>query len=564
MRRNPIALFVAAAVIGAAPAARAQTRAARPAADTTAQAEQKSAQPAAQPPSGAVIYASDTLFVIQTPLGPFSAADRARAVEARLRRIGGDPLHAHDSVTVVEKDGASDVLVGEVMVTTVTDADAARAGLARHQLAERYAAAVTNALRSESLWSVVKAVLLGILFTLIATAALWILLVGLARVFPRLYRKIESWRRSKIPALRIQRLEIISADRMTDVTLGLARIIRVVVVVILLFYYIPLVFSFFPWTQNFASTLFGYVIAPVKQVLGAVIGYIPNLFYIAVIVLATRYALKFIRLFFDGITRETLRFQNFHAEWGQPTYKIVRFLVLAFAFVVLWPYLPGSQSDTFKGVSVFLGVLVSFGSSSSIANVMAGIVITYMRPFKMGDRVRIADTTGDVVERTLLVTRIRTIKNVDITIPNAMVLSSHIVNFSSSAQDRGVILHTGVTIGYDAPWRKVHELLIAAAHATNGVLENPKPFVFQTALDDFFVHYEINAYSEKPNEMARIYSDLHQNIQDKFNEAGVEITSPHYGALRDGNRVAIPDEYLPKGYRPPAFRVVPPKGEADA
>jgi small-conductance mechanosensitive channel len=187
-----------------------------------------------------------------------------------------------------------------------------------------------------------------------------------------------------------------------------------------------------------------------------------------------------------------------------------------------------------------------------------------MRPFKIGDRVRIADTTGDVVERTLLVTRIRTIKNVDITVPNAMVLSSHIVNFSSSAQDRGVILHTGVTIGYDAPWRKVHELLIAAAADTEGVLDNPKPFVFQTALDDFYVHYEINAYTEKPNEMARIYSDLHQNIQDKFYEAGVEIMSPHYGALRDGNRVAIPDEHLPKGYHPPAFRVMRPKGETDA
>jgi len=537
-------------VVPAAAVAQADT-ASRP--DTTRQA----------PRVAPVIYASDTLFVIQTPLGPFSAADRARAIEARLKHIGGDPLHSHDSVTVVEKDGASDVLVGVVTVTTVTDADATEAGLARHQLAERYAAAITHALQSESLWSVVKAVLLGVLFTVIATAVLWVLLVALARIFPRLYRKLESWRRSKIPALRIQRLEIISADRMTDFTIGLARVIRVVVIVILLFYYIPLVFSFFPWTQNFASTLFGYVIAPVKQVLGAVVGYIPNLFYIAVIVLATRYALKFIRLFFDGITRETLRFQNFHAEWGLPTYKIVRFLVLAFAFVVIFPYLPGSQSDTFKGVSVFLGVLVSFGSSSSIANVMAGIVITYMRPFKIGDRVRISDTTGDVVERTLLVTRIRTIKNVDITVPNAMVLSSHIVNFSSSAQDRGVILHTGVTIGYDAPWRTVHELLIAAAQATDGVLDNPMPFVFQTALDDFYVHYEINAYTEKPNEMARIYSDLHQNIQDKFYEAGVEIMSPHYGALRDGNRVAIPDEHLPKGYHPPAFRVTHPKGETD-
>ena len=158
-------------------------------------------------------------------------------------------------------------------------------------------------------------------------------------------------------------------------------------------------------------------------------------------------------------------------------------------------------------------------------------------------------------KKTLLVTRIRTIKNVDITVPNAMVLSSHITNFSSSAQDYGLILHTTVTIGYDAPWRQVHELLIAAAQATGNILEQPVPFVLQTSLDDFYVSYQINAYTDKPSVMARTYSELHQNIQEKFNEGGIEIMSPHYSTLRDGNQTTIPESYLPESYKQPTFRV---------
>jgi small-conductance mechanosensitive channel len=334
-------------------------------------------------------------------------------------------------------------------------------------------------------------------------------------------------------------------------------VVRVAIVVILLFYYVPLVFSFFPWTQNFASTLFSYVVAPVKQVWDALIGYIPNLFYIAVIVAVIYYLLKFVRLFFDGIARGTLQFRGFHTEWADPTYKIARFLVLVFALILIFPYLPGSSSAAFRGVSVFLGVLLSFGSAGAIGNVIAGVVITYMRPFRVGDRVKISDTTGDVIERTLLVTRVRTIKQVDITIPNAMVLASHIINYSSTAKEGGVILHTGISISYDVPWKQVHQLLIDAANRTGGLMKEPAPFVFQTSLDDFYVSYELNVYTETPASMARIYSELHQHIQDTFNEAGVEIMSPHYGAMRDGNQVAIPTDYLPKTYEAPAFRIFP-------
>jgi small-conductance mechanosensitive channel len=233
-------------------------------------------------------------------------------------------------------------------------------------------------------------------------------------------------------------------------------------------------------------------------------------------------------------------------------------LVIVFAAIACFPYIPGSQSEGFRGISVFLGLLISLGSAAAIGNIIAGVVLTYMRPFQVGDRVKIADTFGDVTEKTLLVTRVRTIKNVDITIPNSLVLSSHIINFSSSMmKPPPLILHTSVTIGYDAPWRKVHELLIAAAKRTTHILETPEPFVLQTSLNDFYVTYEINAYTTQPNKMATIYAELHQNIQDSFNEAGVEIMSPHYTQIRDGNKTAIPDQYLPKSYQAPGLRIWP-------
>ena len=282
---------------------------------------------------------------------------------------------------------------------------------------------------------------------------------------------------------------------------------------------------------------------------------VPKFSFIAVIVVVAYYVVKFVKFIFAEIAKETITLPGFYSEWAEPTYKIARFLILAFTLAVVFPYLPGSKSPAFQGVSIFLGLLLSLGSSSAVANVVAGIVLTYTRALKVGDRIQIGETVGDVTEKTLMVTRIRTIKNVDIAIPNAMVLNSHILNFSSSANAQGLILHTSVTIGYDAPWRQIHQLLRDAADATSKILKDPKPFVLQTSLDDFYVSYQLNAYTDQSAVMTRTNSDLHQNIQDKFNEAGVEIMSPHYGAIRDGNQIAIPESYLPTNYEAPTFRI---------
>ncbi|MNL18098.1 Miniconductance mechanosensitive channel MscM precursor [compost metagenome] len=267
---------------------------------------------------------------------------------------------------------------------------------------------------------------------------------------------------------------------------------------------------------------------------------VPNLFFIAVIAVLTRYLLRLLKFIFDEIRMERLHFEGFYPEWAEPTYKLVRILVFLMALVVCFPYIPGSSSPAFQGLSVFLGILVSLGSSSAISNIVAGVVITYMRPFKVGDRVKIADTMGDVVEKDLLITRIQTVKKMEVTIPNSMILSSHITNYSSMAREGGVILNTVVTVGYEVPWPSVQQALLEAAKRTSHVLEEPKPFILQTALKDFSVAYELNAYTENEHQMLEIYSEMHKNIQTTFAEANIEIMSPQYLAMRDGNEKTIP------------------------
>lgn len=268
----------------------------------------------------------------------------------------------------------------------------------------------------------------------------------------------------------------------------------------------------------------------------------PNFITILVIILVTWLILRTIRLGFEALERGQLSWPGFERDWAMPTYKLIRLIVIAGSAIAIFPYLPGSTSPAFQGISVFAGLLLSLGSTGAVSNMVAGIVITYMRPFRVGDRIQVGETVGDVVERNLLVTRIRTIKNVEVTVPNSMLLSTHVENYSVAARGSGLILHSSVTIGYDVPWPQVHQLLISAANKTPGILSAPAPFVLQTALSDFYVEYQINAYTRSPMRMATIYSTLHQNIQDAFAEAGVEIMSPHYSAIRDGGTVTIPTE----------------------
>ena len=212
--------------------------------------------------------------------------------------------------------------------------------------------------------------------------------------------------------------------------------------------------------------------------------------------------------------------------------------------VMIWPLLPSSNSAVFQGVSVFMGLIVSLGSTSIIGNVMAGMVMTYMRPFRIGDYIKVGDIVGEVIEKNVLVTRIRTRKNEIVTIQNSNMLSAQTSNYTEAAKEFGIIVHTKVTIGYDVPWQQIKEIMENAALDTQGIKKNPKPFMLITALDDFYVEYEINAYTDNSAAMPRVYSELHQNLLKRFFESGVEIMSPHIFARRDGIDTQMPADYL--------------------
>ncbi|GIW54642.1 MAG: mechanosensitive ion channel protein [Nitrospiraceae bacterium] len=512
---------------------------------------------AEKPVGAAVKFGKEELFSVYASFGPFTSQDRARVIAQRLERLANDPDTDVERITTVDREQSTDIVLDETILVAVTDTDAQPLGKTRQALAKEYALKIRHALSKQREQTSVKSLLIDSLLAVLDTLVLVGLLVLFRKGFPKVYAKIDAWRGTYIRAIKVQRVEVVSARQITDLLIGLAKAIRVIATLLLLYFYISSVLGIFPWTKGVSAQLFGAVFSTLRAIGQAFVTYVPDVVSIIVIVVVTRYIIKLIHLIFNGIERGAITFAGFHRDWASPTYKIVRFLVIVFGAIAAFPYIPGSRSEAFRAISIFLGVLFSLGSTGAISNIISGLVLTYMRPFQIGDRVKIADTIGDVTARELLVTRVRTIKNVDITIPNVMVLSSHIINFSSSAKDRGLILHTSVTIGYDAPWRTVHKLLIDAAKATTHILEKPEPFVLQTSLDDFYVTYEINAYTNEPSKMATIYAELHQNIQDKFNEAGVEIMSPHYSQIRDGNKTTIPEEYLPKTYEAPAFRIAP-------
>ncbi|AMA10408.1 mechanosensitive ion channel protein [Picosynechococcus sp. PCC 73109] len=515
-----------------------------------------------------VILGDSTLFFIDARIGSFPPDFRAQVTSERILKFAKNDQLSLDDLRIVDNEDTQtvDILVGEeTLLVTLAEIDAVAANANRYDLAEQYTDIIRTEVAAFREVHSLRNILLGVVYTIVATLVLVTSLIVLNRSIPKIHRRLRIWQTTWIPSIKVLGVELLSAKRVVDLISELIKILRLTTWLTFIYIYANLVLSFFPWTQGLARLLFEYAKnATVTVILGG-LTYLPNLFFIAVIIFVTAYFLKICKFFFTEIERSKIIIQGFYPEWAMPTYKLVQFLVLAFAAIVAFPYLPGSDTPAFQGISIFLGLLLSLGSTAAVANVVAGTIMTYTRAFRIGDRIQIGDTKGDVLEKTLLVTRIRTIKNEVITIPNSAVLSSHIINFSESKNDTEtppLIIHTTITLGYDVPWRKVHAVLVDAASATEHTLVEPKPFVLQTSLDDFYVSYEINVYVDEPKMMAKIYSQLHQNIQDKCNEADIEILSPHYGAMRDGNRTTIPADYLPSDYEAPSFRLgdfFPPK-----
>jgi len=534
----------------------AAAQSAPPAATTEAQpAESTQESPLDERPAPAevVIEGRGPILTVYETVAGHTPEERAAAIEQRILAIARDS-RASTTASLETHPGWTEILIGGQVIMAVTDADARMAGKPREQLANEYAesiAQVIPAYREEHSWRMVlRGVLKTVLVSILLVALLWLL-----RRFRLVVRdQIERRIRASAQVEQKSAWHVI-ASYAGSIALGLGAVVRWVVILGLLETYLTVVLSYFSSTRELSLTVTNWVFSQLQSLARAGVNYLPDLLVLSVIVLLTYYVFRLLRLIFAEIRTGNVKIRGFYPDWAEPTEKLLRVLVLILALTVAFPYLPGAKSPAFRGVSIFFGVLLSLGSSSAVANAIAGVILTYMRSFLIGDWVQIGNTTGEVIEKNLLVTRVLTPKAEIITIPNATVMSGAVTNYSVEAKKSGVIFHTTVSIGYNAPWRTVHQLLTSAALATKNVLEHPAPFVLQNGLDDFYVSYELNAYTNVPREMLNIYSDLHQNIQDKFNQAGVEICSPHFSSLRDGNVLAIPEQYIGSDYKAPGFRM---------
>lgn len=495
-------------------------------------------------PGVPVVVEGDTLYYLFAKRGGHTPQQRAEMNAAAITELGKLFNLQPDSVYTESSDIVTDLMYGNKVLASFIDQDGLWEGCSRDQLAAAKRKVIVDKLKvmkdEHSLWQLGKRILYFIL-VIVGQFLLFKLTIWL---FNKLKARIQRLKDTKLKPISIQDYELLDTQKQVNLLVFLASLLRYAVMLLQLILTVPLLFAIFPQTKDLAYKLFSYIWDPIKSIFLGIVEYIPNLFTIFVIWLAVKYLVRLVHYLASEIQSERLKIGGFYADWAMPTFHIVRFLLYAFMIAMIYPYLPGSKSGVFQGISVFVGLIVSLGSSTVIGNIIAGLVITYMRPFKLGDRIKLNDTTGNVIEKTPLVTRIRTPKNEVVTIPNAFIMSSHTVNFSQSARDYGLIIHSEVSVGYDIPWRKTHQLLVEAALNTPGVVDDPRPFVLETSLQDYYPVYQVNAYIKDANQLAQVYSDLHQNIQDRFNEEGIEIMSPHYIATRDGSETTIPKDDL--------------------
>jgi small-conductance mechanosensitive channel len=356
-----------------------------------------------------------------------------------------------------------------------------------------------------------------------------LLILGVNLLFNHFSKSLILNGKKYFKAVKFKKYEILDGHQILHGVLLLIKFTKYALSLLILVLTVPLIFGIFPQTHDFAETLWGYFLSPLKAIFWSIFHYIPNLITIILILIVVRFILKILKVLSRGIEKGKLIITGFYPDWAKPTYLLLKYLICIFTIALIYPYLPNADSRVFQGISIFVGVIISLGSTSAIGNLIAGIMITYMRPFKIEDRIQVGESVGMVVEKNAVVVKIQTDKKEFITFPNMTILTSNITNFSSSSElGDGLIIHSDITYSYSVDWLKIHELLITAAKKTSFIEETPEPFVLQKSLDDFYCVYEINAYTKEVEKVIQVYSELHKNIQDAFSQAGLDLTTPHY------------------------------------
>jgi len=477
-------------------------------------------------------------------ISAFPAEKRAEEARSRIVEFARDETLSIDDLVIESTEDADLIKSSKGIILRVFDGDAAVDNIERKILSRIYLFDIREAVarfrhdRSpEVLW---KNVAYAAIISLISAALLW----GLLRLFRWLDARAAHHVQRNLNTLADKAHNLFNAAQVWSLFATLMRLLRVVALVLLIYFLLNTVLGLFPWTRPIAIALFALILEPVKSIAGGFVNAIPDLAFLIILFLLVRYVLKIIRVFFKRVESGHVKLENFDADWAIPTFKILRILVVAFALVIAYPYIPGSDSMAFKGISVFLGVIFSLGSSSFISGMIAGLTMTYRGAFKEGDRVSIGDVVGVVTDIRMMVTRIRTPKNEIVVIPNTSILTTNVVNYSTMARERKLILHTVVGIGYDTPWRQVEAMLLLAASRTEGLLQEPPAFVLQNGLGDFAVNYELNVYCGNDAQMLQLYSKLHAQILDVFNEYGVQIMSPAYEGDPQGAKTVPKEQWF--------------------
>ena len=479
-----------------------------------------------------IVFEKDTLYYLYTSYGPYDIDTRVKYVEEKLEELYNDLYFVADSIKIKPAGDYLSVMYNDKTITGVSIVDALWENSSQTELAQRYANIIKNTIVKYKEQNSLKSVLIRLAELLLVLFITFILVWAINRLFDFLKKITLNSEHRFLTSIRIRNYDFIKKPGIVKALVKLLAILRIVFLLFLLITIIPLIFDIFPSTQYLSKIIVQWISEPIKNVGIAIIGYLPHLFYIVIIAVITRYVLKILRFFALEIERGILKIKGFHPEWAHTTYVLARMMLWVLALVIMFPHLPGSDSDAFKGISVFLGVLISLGSSSAISNAIAGIVISYMRPFQVGDWIKSGEIIGAVIEKNALVTRLKTINNEDITIPNSAILSGATMNFTSIGKEIGLALNVQVKVRYDYSDNLVEELLIEAALKTNGISPKPHPYIFQISLSELNAVYELNAYTFHPENMYFIKSDLTKNIQSTFRQANVEIFSTQYVEIK--------------------------------
>lgn len=494
-------------------------------------------------PGAPLVVEGDTLFYLYARCGGVTPELRVKTAGEIITNLGRRLTLHVDTFFVFEDEFSSDIMAADDVILSITDIDGLWAGKPRAELAAEYKKMIQSKIEEIHDKYGLQRKLWGLVLASIIVVTQVILLVFTNRFFRRWKTLVMRRVMHRLKPFVLKDYEFLNRHKQGIIVMTLYKILRYLFILFQLFISIPLLFSIFPETETMTFTVLGYIWNPFKDILLSIFNYVPKLCQIIVIWLCFHYLLRLIRYFASEIESEHLKINGFYPDWAKPSYYILRVLLYSLMIVMIWPLLPSSDSQIFQGVSVFIGIVVSLGSTSIVGNLMAGLVMTYMRPFRIGDYIKVDNTVGEVIEKTVLVTRIRTRKNEVITIQNSSLMGSQTSNFTVAARNYGIIVHTKVTIGYDEPWQKIKDIMESAALATPGILQKPQPFMMITALDDFYVEYEINAYTDDAVRLSAIYSELHINLLRRFFEEGVEIMSPHIYARRDGLDLQMPESY---------------------